>query len=84
VTGLPCPTCGLTRSWIALLHARLGESVSLHPLGPVTVVAALLLVVGAHKRFPDLAARLRSRAVLGAAAVAWLAIWIVRLQLARP
>ena len=31
--GLPCPGCGLTRSWVSALHGRLPESVAHHPLG---------------------------------------------------
>jgi hypothetical protein len=30
----PCPGCGLTTSWTALLHGRVGESLRAHPLGP--------------------------------------------------
>jgi hypothetical protein len=84
LTGLPCPTCGLTRSWVALLHGRLGESVSLHPFGPLTAAAAALFASGVDKRSPTLAARLRSGPMLGAAAAAWLAVWLVRLRTGRP
>jgi hypothetical protein len=31
--GLPCPGCGLTRSWVSALHARPAESLAHHPLG---------------------------------------------------
>ncbi len=31
----PCPGCGLTTSWCALLHGRFGESFRAHPLGPL-------------------------------------------------
>ncbi len=31
----PCPGCGLTTSWSALLHGNLGLSFHAHPLGPV-------------------------------------------------
>ena len=82
LTGLPCPTCGLTRSWIALAHGDLSGSVSLHPLGPITVVAAVLFVLGVHARYPAVAARLRSRPLLAAAAAVWIAVWLVRLQTA--
>ena len=41
-TGLPCPGCGLTRSWVYLAHGRWTESLLAHPFG---VVAAALVVV---------------------------------------
>ena len=31
----PCPGCGLTTSWTALLHGNLGSSFRAHPLGPL-------------------------------------------------
>jgi len=34
----PCPTCGLTRSWSALLHGNLAASFRYHALGPATLV----------------------------------------------
>ena len=33
VTGLPCPTCGITRSVAALAHLDLHGSVAMHPFG---------------------------------------------------
>lgn len=33
VTGLPCPGCGLTRSWVSALHGDLRGSLSHHTLG---------------------------------------------------
>ncbi|MCP9818950.1 DUF2752 domain-containing protein [Synechococcus sp. Cruz-9H2] len=41
LTGLPCPTCFLTRSTAAALHGRFTESVDLHAFGPIAAVALL-------------------------------------------
>jgi hypothetical protein len=67
-----------------LLHGRLGESVSIHPLGPPTAAAAALFAFGVDKRSPIVALGLRSRPLLGAAAAAWIAVWLVRLRTTRP
>ena len=32
ITGLPCPTCGMTRAWIAALSLDLQSALSYHPL----------------------------------------------------
>jgi Protein of unknown function (DUF2752) len=82
-TGLPCPTCGLTRSWVALLHGRVRASVGLHPLGAPTAAAAMLFAAGYQERVPGLAPRLQSRALIGAAAGAWVVVWLMRLRAAR-
>ena len=34
-THMPCPTCGITRSFYAMGHGAPGEAVAFHPLGPV-------------------------------------------------
>lgn len=61
-TGLPCASCGLTRSVVLLLHGRLGEAVALHPFGPI----ALALAIG------QLPPRLTS---LGGRPRPWTALW---------
>ncbi len=42
VTGLPCPGCGLTRSWVHLLHGQVGDATAANPFG----IVALLVAVG--------------------------------------
>jgi hypothetical protein len=42
VTGWACPSCGITRSVLSLLHGRIGEALWINPLG---ILAALLLVL---------------------------------------
>jgi hypothetical protein len=43
LTGLPCPGCGLTRSFVCLGHGHLRESLYWHPLGIVIYGVFLLL-----------------------------------------
>ena len=45
MTGLPCPGCGLTRSWVALTHGDLSHAVALNWFGPVTLVLTVVAVV---------------------------------------
>lgn len=49
LTGLNCPSCGLTRATSAALHGRFGEALRCNPLGMVVVPA---LVVWAGLRMP--------------------------------
>ena len=42
-TGLPCPGCGLTRSFVCLGHGHVFEALHWHPLGPAIYVVLLLL-----------------------------------------
>lgn len=55
LTGLPCPGCGLTRSWVFAVHGDIGASLSAHPfglplLGLVLVLAVVLLIRRAGRR----------------------------------
>ncbi|MGA7159813.1 MAG: DUF2752 domain-containing protein [Bacteroidota bacterium] len=42
ITGLPCPSCGTTRSLLLLMSGRLHESLMMNPFG---IVLALALVI---------------------------------------
>jgi hypothetical protein len=79
VTGLPCPGCGLTRSVLALLHGHVGESLRLHPMGPVLFCGMCVIVAcGFMPR------RLRQQIVAGVAAVerrTGVATWLFMLLL---
>ncbi|WP_340537717.1 DUF2752 domain-containing protein [Nocardioides sp. GXZ039] len=87
LTGLPCPGCGLTRSWVYLAHGRWEDAFAAHPFGIVAVLAVVALVAVVvlarvrGRRPPNLntLARLRwVQVILGA----WLAFAAVRLVLA--
>lgn len=44
LTGLPCPGCGLTRSWVYLAHGWWGHALAANPFGIVLAVAVIALV----------------------------------------
>ena len=48
LTGLPCPLCGLTRSFVSLSHGHLLQAFLWHPAGPILffLAVAILLVNG--------------------------------------
>ena len=43
LTGLPCPGCGLTRSFVCLGHGRWHEALHWHPLGWLVYGVCLVL-----------------------------------------
>lgn len=43
-TGLPCPTCGMTRAFVRLTHGDWGGAWHVNPLGSVLCVAAAVFV----------------------------------------
>jgi hypothetical protein len=85
LTGIPCPTCGLTRAVCHALHGHWAESVNLHPAGMLVLAvwigwlawsaaeAARGLTVG-----DTLRARLATPLLVTGAALS-VASWIVRL-----
>lgn len=46
VTGMPCPSCGMTRAFLFLGHGQIAKATALHPLA--LPVALLLLAQGAR------------------------------------
>ncbi|MEH3157095.1 MAG: DUF2752 domain-containing protein [Gordonia paraffinivorans] len=83
-TGLPCPGCGLTRSWVAFAHGDVSTAFADNVFGPISLVAvALAVVVAVVVRFVaparvDVLIRFaRSRVVYAVAAV-WVAYGVAR------
>ncbi len=83
VTGVPCPLCGMTRSFCAAAKGRLAEALAWHPLGPVLFAATVaVLLIGLYDVFAerDLLRSLTSRIpldnprlYLGAYGILWIA-----------
>jgi hypothetical protein len=82
VTGLPCPACGITRSWNAAARLHVRDSVGFHPLGPPTLALALALAAAPQDGPPAGLPWTRSRVFLAALGTAWVGVWVARLALA--
>lgn len=44
-TGIPCPTCGMTRSFMAIVRGDLSQAVAEHLFGPVLFTGFLIATV---------------------------------------
>jgi Protein of unknown function (DUF2752) len=77
LTGVPCPACGLTRSWQAAAHLRLRDSVAYHPFGAISLLGAADIAFGRRGDSPVLG---QGRRVQLVAAGIWLATWVWRLR----
>ncbi|MCK8615754.1 DUF2752 domain-containing protein [Gordonia sp. C13] len=44
MTGLPCPGCGLTRSWVAFMHGDIGASFRFNVFGPILLILTIVTV----------------------------------------
>ncbi|MDD2955721.1 MAG: DUF2752 domain-containing protein [Oscillospiraceae bacterium] len=49
LTGVPCPSCGMTRAWFAVLRLDLAGAFALHPLFWCVPLVGLLLAFGRGK-----------------------------------
>lgn len=45
VTGIPCPSCGLTRALAHLERGHLAEAMKFHPFSPLLFLLALALII---------------------------------------
>jgi hypothetical protein len=89
--GIPCPTCGVTRSLGLALHGRLVDAFRLFPAAPLAVFGLLCLAFallalawverrGSASAREALASGIRfgSLAYAAAGAVIWLVDWLLR------
>jgi hypothetical protein len=87
VTGLPCPGCGLTRSWVYLTHGQWRDSFAAHPFGwllaAVAIVLAVAVVTARVRRqpAPPLDRLVKHPVAIGVLTL-WMAFAAVRLALA--
>jgi hypothetical protein len=86
VTGVWCPTCGMTRAFGWLAHGDLHESMRYHPLAPLLAIEAVF--VGAfwlyqrrHGPRPSEKQAALFRGLLVANALLALVVWVIRLRL---
>lgn len=76
IAGIPCPFCGLTRSWTNLFHGRWVDAFASHPLGPFLFAIFGLFCIY-RLRFGKNPENFRQWAF--GLAVLFLAVWIFRL-----
>ena len=79
VTGLPCPGCGLTRSWVLTAHGRLRGASERHPFGPPTFLVSLLLVLRGPRAVPMASLPARQQQALTSLAAVWLSWALIRM-----
>ena len=84
LTGYPCPTCGMVRSWHSVLRLEPGHAVRDHPFGPalLAAMAAEAVSPGVVERGMRRAGRL-PRAPQAIVALGWFGWWGSRLVAAR-
>jgi Protein of unknown function (DUF2752) len=75
-TGMPCPSCGMTRSWSAATRLDVRRSLAWHPLGIPTLIGVLLVSTGVVRPSLD-DARWRHWTAIGG--TVWLGVWLRRL-----
>ena len=84
LTGIPCPTCGITRAVRLALHGEFAAATRMHPLWFVVVPACVAVLVGemvAYAREGRWGRVIERRWVLwgmGGLGVALVVVWIAR------
>ena len=82
-TGIDCPFCGMTRSFVAAAHLRLGEAFRSHPAGPLLFLAMAAAAGGSLLAAARRARPLADRPIFSrAGAIAFLVVtlgWGIRL-----
>ena len=85
ITGHSCPTCGMTRSLVALTHLHLKEAFLYHLFGPLVYIIflvsfiALLTEIITGRKIGVGIKPLTIRIAIGIFFSLWIVFWIVRL-----
>ena len=79
LTGIPCPTCFLTRSTELALRGDLSSAWDLHPLGPLVAAGLVIWSLRALQQRRLLPQRPLPWPPLAAAGILTLIIWVARL-----
>lgn len=75
LTGVPCPSCGMTRAWLNALHGRFARAFYFHPL--FWSVPGVYLFLFFRNKFSPRAMTVIALCIVGA----FVAVWLVRLFL---
>ncbi len=85
MTGLSCPTCGLSRSFYLASHLRFWEAMQLHVMGPIIYLLALLLFLKCSfevfsRKVPKLIIKPKVfKMMIVVFASVWFGFWMLRL-----
>lgn len=75
-TGVPCPGCGLSRAFAALLRLDFAAALRFHPMVFVLPPVVLYVIFG---KKPLLGTKTRERVLLWSVLALWAAVWLARL-----
>lgn len=81
LTGIPCPGCGLTRSYLAAMQFDFAEAFRMHPLWSVTVPVLLWAVWKGGIFFKDHRKNLIFTLLLG---LIYIGVYLIRMWLLFP
>ena len=87
-TGLPCPGCGMTRSFCAIGKGDIERALIFHPLGPTAFIAAIAIwlrsgasIIGLSRWVERFDSLFRRQSLAIVACGLMLGVWIVRLTM---
>lgn len=84
ITGIPCPSCGISRALGSLARGKIAESFQWHPLWPLALAWPVLYFLQQSERFPQLSRLWRRRSLWIAALALLLAVYLLRMGLLFP
>lgn len=79
LTGIPCPTCFLTRATALALRGNLQTSWQWHPLGPLVAAGLLAWSLTALRQRRLVPPHLALWPLMGAGGALVMAVWLARL-----
>jgi len=76
LTGISCPSCGISRSYMSLLRGDIGKAFYYHAFFPVIIPGVLYLMYG--KR-PYFGSKRKEKVILGVFLISYIVYYLVRI-----
>lgn len=82
VTGIPCPSCGMTRSYISLLHGNIYKAFFYHPLFLIPIILFIMYIL---KEFSSIIKKIYSSKYLWIIiTILFIIVYIIRMNALFP
>jgi len=84
ITGLPCPSCGMTRAFISLINGDINLAFTFHPLWPLVLIIPIIILLHYYPKQKPVIGKRVYNILLGILLFLIIAVYLYRMYLYFP